>query len=155
MLTWDSVLTLDSDSIKELQFWLRSVKNLNCRSILLKPNLCRKVVYSNASNTGCAAFISIDSTPIFYKNWDAIEMKQSSRELLCVRDALRSFIPILHSNKVKWLTDIQAVVPIVNSGSMKVHLHKLALDIFYTLQDSNIEMKIEWIPRTLNERADY
>ena len=38
---------------------------------------------------------------------------------------------------------------------MKVHLHKLALDIFYTLKDSNIEMEIEWIPRTLNERADY
>ena len=88
VLTWDSVLTLDSDSIKELQFWLRSVKNLNCHLIVLKPSLCRKVVYSDASNTGCAAFISIDSTPIFYKNWDAIEMKQSStwRELLCVRD---------------------------------------------------------------------
>ena len=88
VLTWDSVLTLDSDSIKELQFWLCSVKNLNCHLIVLKPSLCRKVVYSDASNTGCAAFISIDSTPIFYKNWDAIEMKQSStwRELLCVRD---------------------------------------------------------------------
>ena len=156
VLTWDSVLTLDSDWIKELQFWLRSVKNLNCRSIVLKPNLCRKVVYSDAAFI-CAAFISIESTPIFYKNWDAIEMKQSStwRELLCVRDALRSFIPILHSNKVKWLTDNQAVVSIVNSGSMKVHLHKLALDIFYTLKDSNIEMEIEWIPRTLNKRADY
>ena len=88
VLTWDSVLTLDSDSIKELQFWLRSVKNLNCHLIVLKPSLCRKVVYSDASNTGCAAFISIDSTPIFCKNWDAIEMKQSStwRELMCVRD---------------------------------------------------------------------
>ena len=53
------------------------------------------------------------------------------------------------------LTDNQAVVSIVNSGSMKVHLQKLALDIFYTLKDSNIEMEIEWIPRTLNERADY
>ena len=155
--TWDSVLTLDSDSIKELQFWLRSVKNLNCRSIVLKSSLCRKVVYSDASNTGCASFISIDSALIFYKNWNAIEMKQSSTwgELLCVRDALRCFIPILHSNKVKWLTDNQAVVSIVNSGSMKVHLHKLAIDIFYTLKDNNIEMEIEWIPPTLNERADY
>ena len=51
VLTWDSVLTLDSDSIKELQFWLRSVKNLNCHLIVLKPSLCRKVVYSDASNT--------------------------------------------------------------------------------------------------------
>ena len=36
-----------------------------------------------------------------------------------------------------------------------MHLHKLALDIFYTLKDSNIEMEIEWISRTLSERADY
>ena len=29
-----------------------------------------------------------------------------------VRDALLSFIPLLHNNKVKWLTDNQAVVPL-------------------------------------------
>ena len=38
---------------------------------------------------------------------------------------------------------------------MKEHLHILALDIFQTTKDNNIDMKVEWIPRTQNERADY
>jgi hypothetical protein len=46
--------------------------------------------------TGCAAFISVGDMPIFYKNCNEIEMKQSStwRELMCVKDALQSFITI-------------------------------------------------------------
>jgi hypothetical protein len=56
---------------------------------------------------------------------------------------------------VKWYTDNQAVVSIVNSGSMKLPLHQLALDIFYHAKDNNIEVDIEWIPRDLNDTADY
>jgi hypothetical protein len=66
--SWDSVLNLDSESINELEFWLSSVSELNCRSISIRPSLFRRVVYSDASNTGCAAFISVGDMPIFYKN---------------------------------------------------------------------------------------
>ena len=38
---------------------------------------------------------------------------------------------------------------------MKEHLHILALDIFQTAKDNKIDIEIEWIPRTQNERADY
>ena len=51
--------------------------------------------------------------------------------------------------------DNQAVPSIVHSGSMKEHLHILALDIFQTAKDNNIDIEVEWIPRTQNERADY
>ena len=44
---------------------------------------------------------------------------------------------------------------IVHSGSVKEHLHVLALDIFHTAKDNNSDMEVEWIPRTQNERADY
>ena len=74
---------------------------------------------------------------------------------MCVKDALRSFVPVLHNCNVKWFTDNQAVATIVKSGSMNVHLHKLAVDIFYSAKDNNIEIDMEWIPRALNERADY
>ena len=68
--SWDSVLNLDSESINELEFWFSSVSELNCRSISFRPSLFRRVVYSVASNIGCAAFISVGDMPIFYKNWD-------------------------------------------------------------------------------------
>ena len=44
--SWDSVLNLDSESINELEFWLSSVSELNCRSISFRPTLFRRVVYS-------------------------------------------------------------------------------------------------------------
>ena len=84
-------------------------------------------------------------------------MNQSStwRELHCVSFALKSFAHLLSGCDVKWFTDNQAVPSIVHSGSMKEHLHILALDIFQTAKDNKIDIEVEWIPRTQNERADY
>ena len=56
---------------------------------------------------------------------------------------------------LKWFTDSQAVSLIVDSGSMKEHLHQLAVDIFHTANKNNIEIEVERIPRSLNEKADY
>ena len=38
---------------------------------------------------------------------------------------------------------------------MKEHLHQLAVDIFHTAKENNIEVEVEWIPRSLNKKADY
>ena len=38
---------------------------------------------------------------------------------------------------------------------MKEHLHQLAVDIFLTAKENNIEIEVEWIPRSVNEKADY
>ena len=38
---------------------------------------------------------------------------------------------------------------------MKEHLHQLAVDIFHTAKENNIKIEAEWIPRSLNEKADY
>ena len=84
-------------------------------------------------------------------------MNQSStwRELHCVSFALKSFAHLLSGCDVRWFTDNQAVPSIVHSGSMKEHLHILALDIFQTAKDNNIDSDVEWISRTQNERAVY
>ena len=71
--------------------------------------------------------------PVSYKNWDSLQMKKSStwRELHCVSFALKSFAHLLSGCFVKWFTDSQAASLIVDSGSMKEHLHLLAVDIFH------------------------
>ena len=83
-------------------------------------------------------------------------MKQRStwRALHCVSFASKSFA-YLSGFSVKWFTDNQAVPLIVDSGSMKQHLHQLAVDIFHTAKENNIEIEAEWIPHSLNEKADY
>ena len=49
--------------------------------------------------------------------------------------SFKSFVHLLSGSAVKWFTDNQAVPLIVESGSMKEHLHQLAVDIFYTARE--------------------
>lgn len=155
--SWDNAMIVDADSIRELCFWQRAASKLNSKSLVFKRRMPSRVIYSDASNTGCAAFVSMNGRPLCHKNWNEIELNQSStwRELKCVQYALESFKLLLSDSTVKWFTDNQAVLSIVESGSMKLHLHKLALDIFECVKEQNMNLEVEWIPRTLNEQADY
>ena len=115
---WDAQLVLDADVQVELKFWREHLRSLNCRPIWRKPVLPSRVVFSDASAVGCAAFISINGKPVSHRNWDAIEMRQSStwREFMCVKHALQGFSHLLKGNYVKWYTDNQGVAAIVKSG---------------------------------------
>ena len=44
---------------------------------------------------------------------------------------------------------------IVDVGSMKPDLHKLAIKIFGACLRSKIKLEIQWIPRPENEKADF
>ena len=130
---------------------------MNSRSFLNTVRKPSRIFYSDVSGNDCAAFIAIDDTPVSHINWDSLQMNQSStwRELHCVSFALKGFAHLLSGCDVEWFTDNQAVPSIVHPGSMKEHLHILALNIFQTAKDNNIDINVEWIPRTKNERADY
>ena len=129
---WDGPLVLDADVLLELKFWSEHLRSLNCRPIWRKAFLPSRIVYSDASAVGCAAFISMNDKPVSHKIRDAIEMKQSStwRELRCVRHALQGFTHFFKGQCVKWYTDNKGVATIIKSGSNKGHLHKLAMKIF-------------------------
>ena len=73
---WDAQVVLDSDVLVELKFWREHLQSLNRRPIWRKHILPSRVVYSDASAAGCAAFISMNDRPVSHNNWDAIEMKQ-------------------------------------------------------------------------------
>ena len=67
---------------------------------------------------------------------------------------LLSFLPLLKGKNIHWFSDNQGTISVINYGSMKVHLQKLALDIFSLCLNNNISIYLEWIPRNLNEIAD-
>lgn len=64
--------------------------------------------------------------------WKESEKSMSStwRELRDIKLALASFKDSLVNKDVKWFTDNQSCVKIVQSGSMKHHLQSLAYNIF-------------------------
>ena len=84
-------------------------------------------------------------------------MKQSStwRALKSVSFALRCFAPILHNSSVKLYTDNKAVAFITDSGSNKPRLNAIAKEILCLSSAHGIRLSVKWIPRTLNQKADY
>ena len=69
---------------------------------------------------------------IAHGQWSEYEATLSStwRELKAVSFVLASFALKLAGHRVKWFTDIQNVVHIVEAGSKKQHLQVVALSIF-------------------------
>ena len=89
-------------------------------------------VYSDASATGSGTVIDVNNDFVFHKMWTDSESIQSSacREFSVIEFSLLSFASVLEGPHVKWLTDRQAAVKIVEVGSMKLGLHKVAQRIF-------------------------
>ena len=100
---WESRVDLDHAARKELEFWKSNVSHLNSRCFADAIRRPSRIVYSDASAVSCAAFIAIDDMPVSYKNWDSLQMKNSSteRELHCVSSALKSFAHLLSGCFVK------------------------------------------------------
>ena len=90
-------------------------------------------------------------------SWSQEEMSASStlREILAVKYVLLSLVPKLAGSSIKWFTDNQNVPRILSCGSGKSHLQREALAIFHICCHSSISIEMEWIPRELNEQADF
>ena len=114
-------------------------------------------MYSDASSTGYGGY-AVELGPEFAQGqWSADEMVLSStwRELKAVYNVLQSFASKLSGHAVKWFSDNQAVVHIVQVGSHRQHLQEGALSIFELCFQYNIKLEMEWTPRSANEIADY
>ena len=89
--------------------------------------------------------------------WTENESFQSStwRELSVIEFASQFFASVLEGSHVKWFIDSQAAAKIIEVGSMKLGLHKMACRIFDICIRSGIHLEVQWIPRTMNQQADY
>ena len=67
---------------------------------------------------------------------------------------LLSYVAQLKHKRVKIFTDNQGAARIVAIGSSKTDLQALAMDIFNLCLVNDIVLEAQWIPRSLNERAD-
>ena len=62
---WESRVVLDHAPRKELEFWKTNVSHLNSRCFADAIRRPFRIVYSDASAVGCAAFIAIEDMPVF------------------------------------------------------------------------------------------
>ena len=114
-------------------------------------------LYSDASATGSGAIIDFNNDFVCHKMWTENDSVQNStcRELSVIEVSLQSFASVLEGSHVKWFTDNQAANKIVEVGSMKLGLHKMARRLFDICIRSGIYLEVQWIPRTSNQQTDY
>lgn len=120
-VSWDNTLNFKfaTKSINELKFWLIHVRKYNNK----KPTVTKRestIVYSDASAVGAGAFTVGVDEKCFHQMWNENEMSKSStwREMKAIELALISFNELLFNKCVKWFTDNQSCVNILQSGSM-------------------------------------
>lgn len=155
--SWDGLASISSSNrcVSELNFWIERLDKLNHR-LLTVHQQTHTVVYSDASSTGCGAFIVETPFSVFHDTWDSTDRAKSStyRELKAIYLAMSAYVKFLQNRSVKWYSDSQTCVHIINVGSSKQELHDLALNIFRLCFDFNIHLKVQWVPRDLNVVAD-
>ena len=155
-LSWCDSLDISQDARQELEFWKACLTDYNCQPIWHSPSAVR-VVYSDASDTGYGGYVVEHGPCVTYGQWEENEACQSStwRELAAVLRVITAVADKLVNSRVRWFTDNQNVSRILQIGSKKPSLHSLALKVFSLVVQHQIRLEPEWIPRDLNERADY
>ena len=139
---WEEKIELDQYFIEELRFWRTNLNSLKVRDCFLthKP---QRFVYSTASGRG--SVITLNEEHICHRLWGPSECSKSSswRELAAIDFSLESFAPVLEDSLVKWFTDSQSAAKVVEVGSMKLHLHRLAVKIFQFCVEHNIRLEVQ------------
>ena len=117
--------------MRNCYFGKNNIKNVNSRDCFVST--CPShFVYSDASATDCGSVIGFNDEYVCNTMWTEFESSQSStwRELHAIEFSLQAFAPVLKGSHVKWFTDNQAAARIVEVGSMKLDLHRMASSIF-------------------------
>lgn len=155
-VAWCELLTLSSEAQEELRFWSDNLSNYKSQPIWHSPSAMR-VVYSDASNTGYGGYVVEHGPSTVHGQWTLEEARQSSTwcDLTAVWQVLRSVAVKLSNTRVRWFTDNQNVVRILQVGSKQAHLQSIAVRIFSLSVHWQIRLESEWIPRELNDQADY
>lgn len=150
-------ICLSEESLNEVQFWIDNFSDLVGQPMWYSSPCIDVISYSDASSTGWGGYAVQLGQLVARGDWDEGDRRQSStyRELKAVRLVLESLAQFLSSKECKHRSDNQGTVAILCSGSNKKHLQSEATKIYAICRRHGIRLHAEWIPRHLNQRADY
>ena len=155
--SWHSPFQLPKEAADELNFWLENITERNGFTFKPRPTTT-KVVFTDASSTGYGGFIAQRlSETLCVGKFNETEMSTGSteRELAAADYVLKSFGPLLSNESVQINLDNFGASRILSVGSSKMHLQKIAIQIFGHCIKYNISLHPRWVPRDLNGTADW
>ena len=154
---WDTPFHPSKASFDELFFWHTNIDARNGYAI--KPNPpTSQILFTDASGSAYGGYILKRLGKIVCHGTftqDQQEKSSTERELLAIKHCLQSFAHEIRHEAVDIRTDNFAASRIVEIGSSKPHLQKLAIEIFEVCIKNDIRIFPKWIPRDLNQYADY
>ena len=121
--SWCERLPLSAEAKHELSFGDERISEYNAQPFWRAPSAVR-VAYSDASDTGFGGYMVEHGPCTAHGQWSPEEAAQSStwRELTAVYRVLHSMASKLRDSRVRWFTDNQNVVRILQVGSKQQHL---------------------------------
>lgn len=156
--SWNDYVVLSHDSCGQIQFWLDNIYAINIRQLMFQPSCAKFVhVFSIATGYAFGGYVVNSMHGISHGMWSPEEMEKSStwRELVVVQRVLISLNHEVEKKWIKWFTDNKNKVSIIFKGSMKDDLQNISLNIYRHCLVDGIHLEMEWIPRSLNEKADF
>lgn len=143
--------------MNEIQFWIENFSDLVGQPVWHSSPCIDVISYSDASNSGWAGYVVQLGQTVARGDWDDIDCIQSStyRELKAIRLVLESFASSLVHKECKHRSDNQGTISILCTGSNKIHLQSEATRIYAICRQHGIRLFPEWVPRHLNQKADY
>ena len=155
--SWHQRKTVTREVREELNFWARNLEGKNGHKIRANPIVTR-IVYSDASDKGYGGYMVQRLGNVVAQGRFSEQEKDTSsthRELLAVRYILQSFQGILRNETIQWHSDNTNVGKIIQGGSTKPDLQKIALQIYDLCIANNNKILSIWVPREENIIADF
>ena len=154
---YDSVFPISQECRIELSFWDQNINAKNGYSI--KPHHpTSQIIFTDASDHSYGGYILQRLGNVICQsrfNDDERGTSSTNRELAAIKRCLQSFANHLRHEAVEIRTDNQNAVRIIQKGSKKSHLQQLAVEIYELCTQNDILLEPTWIPRELNQYADY
>lgn len=152
----DSVFDIGPDCKSELTFWLNCIEERNGYPIK-RNHLTSQLMFTDASDHAYGGYLLHRlGKPICQGNFTPTQASSSStnRELLAVKFCLQSFAHLIEHEAIEIRTDNLSAVSIIQKGSQRPHLQKLAIEIFQICTKHDVSLHPVWIPREQNLYAD-
>ena len=154
--TWNDKVVWTEEAWGEINFWENNIESLNGREMRYSAGAVR-LVYSDASDSGYGGYTVDVGLRIAQGQWSESESQASStwRELEAINRILQAYSKLMEGETVKWLTENQNVVKIIEHGSRRHSLQEIAVNILSILMQTAIRLEMAWIPTEKNQQADY
>ena len=154
--SWNCCLRLTPEEQHEINFCIRGLKQYNSQPIWYTPSSIR-VVYTDASESGYGGYIVEHGCHVATGQWSEEDKVKSSTwlELMAVLLVLECLSTKLKNQRIRWFTNNQNVVRILQVGSKSYHVQEIAVRAPSLMIRHQIRIEPEWIPREENEMADY